>query len=257
MGAIFAAQVFQLDTIVCVGQTSMHARNLPAGNYVVKVATGTLPGGVTNTVDQGDATLNEAGVSLAAGGTNLGQDFGYRDTDSPNSISGTIWNDTNADGALSGEGAYFQGITVVLKDSNGKIVATTSTDASGNYTLSGLDDGNYYVRVVTSSVTSSRTGYTTACLPVLTYRTDASGGTAVDVTDDGNVLNGLWHSLSGDQSSDGTSKADPFSVTINNARIQQVPYVFLAGFLSMTARELYKVAAAEKAPPDIQFTQPR
>ncbi len=47
------------------------------------------------------------------------------------------------------------------------------------------------------------------------------------------------------------------SVTINNARIQQVPYVFLAGFLSMTARELYKVAAAEKAPPDIQFTQPR
>ena len=47
------------------------------------------------------------------------------------------------------------------------------------------------------------------------------------------------------------------SVTINNARIQQVPYVFLAGLLSMTARDFYKVAAAEKAPPEIQFAFPR
>ena len=46
------------------------------------------------------------------------------------------------------------------------------------------------------------------------------------------------------------------SVTINNARIQQVPYVFLAGMLSMTAREMYKVAASETAPPDIKFAMP-
>ena len=47
------------------------------------------------------------------------------------------------------------------------------------------------------------------------------------------------------------------SVTINNARIQQVPYLFFAGMLSMTAREMYKVAAAEKVPPDIKFAFPR
>jgi LemA protein len=47
------------------------------------------------------------------------------------------------------------------------------------------------------------------------------------------------------------------SVTINNARIQQVPYFLFAGMLSMTAREMYKVAAAEKAPPDIKFAFPR
>ena len=46
------------------------------------------------------------------------------------------------------------------------------------------------------------------------------------------------------------------SVTINNARIQQVPYVFLAGMLSMTAKEMYKVTASEKAPPDIKFAMP-
>jgi LemA protein len=46
------------------------------------------------------------------------------------------------------------------------------------------------------------------------------------------------------------------SVTINNARIQQIPYVFFAGMLAMSAREMYKVAEAEKAPPDIRFAIP-
>src|SRR5262252_8338812 len=46
------------------------------------------------------------------------------------------------------------------------------------------------------------------------------------------------------------------SVTINNARIQQFPYVFLAGTLSMTQREMYKIAPAEKEPPEIKFAMP-
>ena len=46
------------------------------------------------------------------------------------------------------------------------------------------------------------------------------------------------------------------SVTIHNARIQQVPYLFLAGTLSMTQREMYKVAPAEKASPEIKFAMP-
>jgi LemA protein len=47
------------------------------------------------------------------------------------------------------------------------------------------------------------------------------------------------------------------SVTINNARIQQIPYNFFAGSLSMTAREMYKVSDAEKASPDIKFAFPQ
>ena len=46
------------------------------------------------------------------------------------------------------------------------------------------------------------------------------------------------------------------SVTLNNTRIQQVPYVFLAGILAMTSREMYKVDVAEKAPPEIRFALP-
>ncbi len=47
------------------------------------------------------------------------------------------------------------------------------------------------------------------------------------------------------------------SVTINNARIQQIPYVFVAGRLAMTAREMYKVSAAETVSPEIKFAFPQ
>ena len=43
--------------------------------------------------------------------------------------------------------------------------------------------GTGHVRVVSSSVSSSRTGYVAGLLPVMTFRTNASTGTAVDVTD--------------------------------------------------------------------------
>ena len=46
------------------------------------------------------------------------------------------------------------------------------------------------------------------------------------------------------------------SVTINNARIRQVPYLFLSGMLGMTEREMYPVAPVEKSPPEIKFAIP-
>ena len=47
----------------------------------------------------------------------------------------------------------------------------------------GLAAGTYYVRVVDGSVSSSRAGYVAGThLAVQTYRTDASTGTAVAVT---------------------------------------------------------------------------
>ena len=46
-------------------------------------------------------------------------------------------------------------------------------------------------------------------------------------------------------------------MTINNTRIQQIPYAFFAPMLSMREREMYKVSAAEKSPPEIRFAYPR
>ena len=47
------------------------------------------------------------------------------------------------------------------------------------------------------------------------------------------------------------------SVTINNARIQQIPYVFFAGMLSCQPREMYKVSDAERVSPEIRFQMPK
>jgi hypothetical protein len=125
-----------------------------------------------------DGVLNQTGVTLAAGQINLLQDLGYKGT---NSVSGTIWVDTDANGTMNGaETGRLAGVTVTLYDSHGNIVATTVTDASGNYAFSNLPDGTY----------------------------------TVDVTDGANVLDGYWHSL-GTAGTDGDSQSDPLTVTLS------------------------------------------
>ncbi len=95
-------------------------------------------------------------------------------------MSGTIWNDSNADGALAaGEPGRYGGVTVALLDSNGDVVATTTTKPDGSYSFPNLPAGSY----------------------------------TVDVTDDGNVLNGTWHSL-GTANTPGQSQTDPKPVTV-------------------------------------------
>jgi uncharacterized repeat protein (TIGR01451 family)/fimbrial isopeptide formation D2 family protein len=157
---------------------------LSAGEYVVRVATATLPVGVTNTVDPDTANPgdSQSAVTLAAGGVNVNQDFGYRDTSSPNTISGTIWRDSNADGVLdAGEIGRFDGVTVILRNSSGNIVATATTSGGGNYTFANLPDDTY----------------------------------TVDVSDAGNLLNGYWHSLGlQGETDDNQSKADPYTITL-------------------------------------------
>ena len=150
---------------------------------MVKVDATTLPAGVTNTVDPDGGTANQATVNLATSGpVNLLQDFGYRDTSSPNTIAGTIWQDTDANGTLTaGETSGWAGVTVALLDSNGNLVATTTTDASGNYSFGNLPDGTY----------------------------------KVDVTDDANVLDGAWKSLGGTPGANNNSQADPYTVTVS------------------------------------------
>ncbi len=157
---------------------------LAAGNYRVVVDTSTLPAGVTNTVDPDGGTASESSVTLAAGEVNLAQDFGYAAA-APNTLSGTVWNDADANGVLGGaETGRFQGVSVTLYDSNGNVVAVTTTDANGDYTFGNLPDGDY----------------------------------RVDVTDDANVLAGYWHSTgpaAGDGATDNNSQADPYAVTLS------------------------------------------
>ena len=73
----------------------------------------TLPGsGLTNSVDPDTASPgdSESQVNLgSSGGVSLDEDFGYVGSN-PGAINGTIWNDSDTDGALEGsEAGRYQG----------------------------------------------------------------------------------------------------------------------------------------------------
>jgi hypothetical protein len=158
------------------------------------------------------------------------------------SITGNVFEDVNYGGGAgrtkaASSGVNCSGARVERFDGSGNFTTSTTTDSSGNYTFSGLDMGTYYIRVVSSSVPSSRTGYTTSCLPVLTYRTDPSSGTAADVTDyvgghdpatadAGNAASGwVLNSSTGAFSGSGSGKAHAFApVVISTANVTGVSF---------------------------------
>lgn len=155
--------------------------------YYVKVDTSTLPGGgvgLTNAIDPDGGADSMSLVTITeANKINLIQDFGYT-ADAPNTISGTVWKDLDGDGFKDPEEVSgLAGVTVVLYDPEGNIVGTTTTDADGNYSFTGLPDGTYYV----------------------------------DVTDDFNVLDGYWKSICpvGYCGLDNYSQSDPYMVTVS------------------------------------------
>jgi hypothetical protein len=144
-----------------------------------------------------------AGVSAAAGNPITGtatdasgntSEFGANVNlaDGSYTISGSVFEDVNYGGgpgrnkttALANGGVGRSAATVELYSVTSGIasyVASTTTDASGNYAISGVNCITCAVRVVNASVTSLRTGYTGSLLPVLTYRTDATSGPPSDV----------------------------------------------------------------------------
>jgi uncharacterized repeat protein (TIGR01451 family) len=108
----------------------------------------------------------------------------------PASLSGTVFEDINYGGGAgrslaASSGVGRPGAAVELYDAAGNFLTATTTNANGVYTFSGLADGAAYsVRVVDSTVASSRPGNSAGLLPVQTFQTDASSGTVVPVTTD-------------------------------------------------------------------------
>jgi len=142
---------------------------------------------------------NSGGVDELASGA----DF-YLDSIS---ISGTVFEDVNYGGGLgrslaTSGGAVRPGARVELYKA-GAFHAFTTTDASGNFSFGGQQQSvSYSVRVVNSTVTSSRTGAVAGLLPVQTFRTSGLtsnvgtadtarvGGEAPDLVDAGSGASG-------------------------------------------------------------------
>lgn len=127
--------------------------NLPEGKYTVSIDTSTLPAGLVQTYDlDGLVTPHTAKLDLGPGETNLNVDFGYT---KKASICGIVFRDCNANHKLDAGEDGLSGVTVVLKNSSGNVIATTVTSGSGSYSFSVPQPGTYYV-----CVSPAPTGYT-------------------------------------------------------------------------------------------------
>lgn len=90
------------------------------------------------------------------------------------SISGTVFLDQNNNGAQNGGDTGIAAVTLELLDASNTVVATTTTDAGGNYTFSGLVPGTYSVREPTQPPSTSNGITTPGVVP--------NGGTAGTAT---------------------------------------------------------------------------
>ena len=88
----------------------------------------------------------------------------------PSTISGSVFLDQNNNGVRNGADSPLAGVPVELLDGVGTVVATTTTDADGNYSFPGLRPGTYAVREPTQP-TGTSNGLTLA-------GSVANGGTA-------------------------------------------------------------------------------
>ena len=159
----------------------------PTSSYVVQVQTATLPyTGLTNFVDPDGGTASAANVTLTnAAPVNLAQDFGYRDSSSPNTIAGTLWNDLDADGTLDGtEPDRFQGVNIQLLNDAGTTVSKSSTNASGGFSFANLPDGSFQV----------------------------------DVSEQNPGLTGFWKSNGSASGGDNNSQPDPYPVPVSDGQ---------------------------------------
>lgn len=106
------------------------------------------PVGSTNTADPDGLTPNVAQLTLPGAFSNLDQDFGYVIR---SSLSGTVWLDEDLDGILDIEETGITGTQVELV-LDGVVVATTVTDANGDYSFPDILPGDYIVNVVDATL---------------------------------------------------------------------------------------------------------
>lgn len=77
------------------------------------------------------------------------------------SISGTVFLDQNNNGEQNGVDTGIDGVVIDLLDSGGTVIATTTTDANGNYSFTNLEPGTYSIRQPSQPAGTSN-GITTA-----------------------------------------------------------------------------------------------
>ncbi len=157
--------------------SNVSGSNTSAFSLTVNVAA-SASGSVTN-----NASVSGGGEPVANNGNNTASDA---TTIIPvYNLSGVVFEDANYAGGsgrnlLSASGVGRGGARIELYNSAGNFVAATTTATAsgtiGQYQFTNLVAGNYTVRVVNSTVSSSRAGAVSSLIGVQTFRTNGGAG---------------------------------------------------------------------------------
>jgi uncharacterized repeat protein (TIGR01451 family) len=149
--------------------------------YTVTLTPATIPAGYAATTPASlTRTPTVAGVNDA--------DFGLQPPGTA-TIGDTVWLDRNNNGSLDGSEAGLPGVTVRLYDSAGAtLLATTTTNASGVYTFTGLNPAAYQVRVDTNSVVTTTYGIASTLGAAMTATTGTVNPRTVTITTPGQAI---------------------------------------------------------------------
>lgn len=131
-------------TVVGTATTDTNGRyivpNLNPGQYTVSVAQ--TPSGFSPTLTQPNP------ITLTSGQNFDQADFGFtQQAQGTGSIGDFVFSDTNGNNIPDAGEPGIANINLVLRNSNGNVVATTKTDANGVYRFQNVPAGNYTVAV--------------------------------------------------------------------------------------------------------------
>ncbi|MCI5224425.1 MAG: hypothetical protein D3924_17595, partial [Candidatus Electrothrix sp. AR4] len=137
---------------------------LAPGGYIVEVSNASLDAAGYNIVPTGDPdsaadSRTTSPIVLGPGDVFVNADFGYNtdddgnpntvDVNSGHAIGDIVYLDSNANGVFdAGIDQGIAGVSVILEDGDGNILATATTDANGTYLFDGLLNNSYTVKVL-------------------------------------------------------------------------------------------------------------
>lgn len=172
----------EIDRVTTDENGNYKFKNLKNGEYTLEYSTPN--GGYSLTkADQSNNDAVDSDAQLVNGkyvakatiqdDDNMTVDAGFYK--SVYNIGDFVWNDTNKNGIQDDGEKGLAGVTVLLKDEQGRTIATTVTDKNGKYGFYELESGNYTVQFITPD------GYTLSPSKVGTDVTKDSNGDEVPI----------------------------------------------------------------------------
>ncbi|WP_214539468.1 SdrD B-like domain-containing protein [Staphylococcus pseudintermedius] len=159
--------------------------NLKNGNYQVDFET--PEGYAASPSNQGNDALDSDGPTnvqaVISDGNNLTIDQGFYQTETPtHNVGDKVWEDLNKDGIQDQNEPGIANVKVTLKDADGNVVDTRTTDDKGNYLFEKVKEGEYTIEFETPE------GYTPTVTGQGTSDNDSNGTSTKVTVKDGDDL---------------------------------------------------------------------